>query len=113
MAKRLRRNQTEAERKLWLRLRNRRLNGLKFKRQVPVSRFIADFLCEDCRLIIEIDGGQHGEQVKEDTERTRILQDAGFQVMRFWNSEVMTNIEGVLEQIAEMAALAGDKTERP
>jgi very-short-patch-repair endonuclease len=105
-ARKLRRNQTEAEMKLWLRVRNRRLGGLKFRRQVPVAGFIADFLCEDARLIVEVDGGQHGERVASDNERTEILNNRGFEVLRFWNNEVLGNIEAVLECIMEKASVA-------
>ena len=73
-AKRLRRNQTDAERVLWLHLRDRRLAGLKFKRQVPIDRFIVDFYCASGKLILEIDGGQHDLQNVSDTNRTKILE---------------------------------------
>jgi very-short-patch-repair endonuclease len=101
--------------KLWFRLRNRRLGGLKFRRQVPVAGFIADFLCEDARLIIEVDGGQHGEQVASDSERTEILKNRGFEVLRFWNNEVLGEIEAVLGCILEKASVtkAGASTPHP
>ena len=99
LAKRLRRNQTDAERVLWLRLRNRRLNGLKFKRQVPVDRFIVDFCCPEARLIVELDGGQHATRLAEDMGRTRILEAMGYLVLRFWNNDVLQNTDGVLEEI--------------
>src|SRR5262245_5940120 len=73
-ARRLRRNQTDAERVLWFRLRDRRLAGLKFKRQVPIDRFVVDFVCKDERLIIELDGGQHDETRARDANRTEILE---------------------------------------
>ena len=98
-ARRLRRDQTDAERKLWLRLRDRRLNGLKFKRQVPVDRYIADFLCTDARLIIELDGGQHAVTVEADAKRTAFLASCGYLVLRFWNNDVLQNMDGVLEEI--------------
>jgi very-short-patch-repair endonuclease len=99
LAKRLRRNQSDAERVLWLRLRNRRLNGLKFKRQMPIDRYIADFGCSEARLIIELDGGQHAIRAAEDQARTRVFEDMGYLVLRFWNNDVLQNTDGVLEEI--------------
>jgi very-short-patch-repair endonuclease len=96
-ARRLRKNQTDAERILWLRLRDRRLNGLKFRRQVPVDRYVVDFLCADAHLVIEVDGGQHA--TADETNRTRILETMGYLVLRFWNNELHENIDGVLETI--------------
>jgi very-short-patch-repair endonuclease len=106
VARKLRSNQTDAELKLWLHVRGRRLGCLKIRRQVPIAGFIADFLCEEAKLIIEVDGGQHAEQSKSEVERTRILQDAGFEILRFWNHEVLTNIDGVLQRILETARRA-------
>jgi very-short-patch-repair endonuclease len=106
IARKLRSKQTDAELKLWLQLRGRRLGGLKFRRQVPIAGFIADFLCEEFKLIVEVDGGQHAEESTSDMERTKILQDAGYMVLRFWNNEVLTNLDGVLRHIAEAADLA-------
>jgi len=98
-AKQLRRNQTDAERVLWLRLRNRRLNGLKFKRQVPIDRYVVDFCSSEARLIIELDGGQHAARVTQDANRTKILEAMGYLVLRFWNNDVLQNTDGVLEDI--------------
>jgi very-short-patch-repair endonuclease len=98
-AKQLRRNQTDAERVLWFRLRNRRLQGLKFKRQAPIDRYIVDFCCFDARLIIELDGGRHATRAVEDMNRTRILEAMGYLVLRFWNNDVLQNLEGVLDEI--------------
>jgi very-short-patch-repair endonuclease len=82
---------------------------------VPVAGFIADFLCEDARLIVEVDGAQHGERVASDAERTEILRNRGFEVLRFWNNEVLGDIEAVLESILEKAAVtkAGSSTPHP
>jgi len=102
-ARELRRASTDAERKLWSRLRNGQLEGLKFRRQVPLFGFYADFFCESSNLIVELDGGQHGSQVQRDEERTRTLQEAGIIVLRFWNNDVMANIEGVLSEIVSTA----------
>jgi very-short-patch-repair endonuclease len=100
-ARRLRRNQTDAERVLWFRLRDRRLNGLKFKRQVPVDKYIVDFCCAEARLIIELDGGQHA--TRDETNRISILEAMGYFVLRFWNNDVLQNTEGVLEEIVNTA----------
>jgi len=98
-ARNLRHDQTDAEAKLWARLRGGQLEGLKFRRQFPVGQFIADFCCPQCRLIIELDGGQHAEQRSADEWRSRILSERGYRVLRFWNDEVLTSIDGVLGQI--------------
>ena len=98
-ARRLRRDQTDAERILWFRLRGRRLASWKFKRQVPIDRFIVDFVCADAKLIIELDGGQHADRTPQDEERTRTLEAMGYPVLRYWNNDVMRNLEGVLETI--------------
>jgi very-short-patch-repair endonuclease len=84
-AKSLRSNQTEAEARLWYHLRAHRFMGLKFKRQKPVGRYIADFVCWERRLIIELDGGQHAEQVTYDGQRDAWLRSQGYTVLRFWN----------------------------
>src|ERR1700752_1516642 len=96
-ARRQRRNQTDAERVLWFRLRDRRLNGLKFKRQVPIDKYIVDFCCAEARLIVELDGGQHA--TPDEINRTGILEAMGYLVLRFWNNDVLQNMEGVLEEI--------------
>ena len=100
-AKRLRKEQTDAERKLWSKLRNRRLSGYKFKRQVPKGPYVVDFYCADARLVVELDGGQHTEEsaVRHDAERTRYLQQSGFRVLRFWNIEIFENLDGVVQTI--------------
>jgi very-short-patch-repair endonuclease len=100
-ARRLRRNQTDAERVLWFRLRDRRLNGLKFKRQVPIDKYIVDFFCAEARLIVELDGGQHA--TRDETNRTAILEAMGYLVLRFWNNDVLQNTDGVLEEILNAA----------
>ena len=102
-ARTLRRNQTDAERTLWFRLRDRRLCGLKFRRQMPIDRYVVDFCCEAARLIVEVDGGQHDERSEEDKMRTAALEARGYLVLRFWNNEVLQNMDGVLEVIASTA----------
>ena len=88
---------TDVERKLWLAVRDRRLGGFKFRRQVTIGPFIVDFLCVEARLIAELDGGQHGEEV--DARRTSYLEAQGYRVMRFWNNDLIDSFEGVLEAI--------------
>jgi len=96
-ARLLRRDQTDAERVLWLQLRDRRLRGLKFKRQVPIDRYVVDLLCADARLVIELDGGQRA--TSDESNRTEILEAMGYLVVRFWNNDVLENTDGVLEEI--------------
>ena len=84
---------------MWSYLRGRRFLGLKFKRQAPIDRFVVDFICVDANLIIEIDGGQHAERADADRERTKILESMGYLVLRFWNNDVLQNIDGVLESM--------------
>lgn len=105
-AKQMRSNQTEAETHLWQRLRAHRLDGLKFKRQKPIGRFIVDFVCHECALVVEVDGGYHAdvEQAEYDRARTAWLESQGFRVLRFWNHEVLRQTESVLERILEAAS---------
>lgn len=100
-AQALRKNETEAEKILWERLRNNQLKGYKFRRQHPISLFIADFYCHQLKLIIEIDGEYHHlpEQIEKDLERTQILESNGLQLIRFTNEEVQENLEGVIAKI--------------
>ncbi len=100
-ARELRQPQTPAEAKLWAHLRNRQLDGFKFRRQHPIGRFIVDFYCAACRLVIEIDGDSHAEQIEYDQARTEWLNDLGYQVIRFTNREVFRRLEAVLEAILE------------
>jgi very-short-patch-repair endonuclease len=93
---------TDAERALWGALRNRQLHGFKFRRQATIGRFVADFLCVDAMLVVEVDGGQH--EARQDTSRTAFLDRSGYRVVRFWNHEVLVNIEGVLLTIASHLA---------
>ena len=101
-AKSLRREMTDAELRLWSRLRAHRLSGLSFRRQVPVGSFILDFVCHETMLVIEVDGGQHAES-KRDVERDRWLASKGYRVLRFWNSDVLQDREGVLQTIVDAA----------
>jgi very-short-patch-repair endonuclease len=99
-ARKLRREQTEAEARLWAQLRAHRLFGAKFHRQFPIGDFIADFCCCEKRSVIELDGGQHVDQAAADSKRSSLLEERGFTVLRFWNIQVFENLEGVLEEIA-------------
>lgn len=98
-ARGLRNNCTDAERVLWRYLRKSQLEGVKFRRQHPLEVYIVDFVSLDKRLVVEIDGGQHAENVEYDERRDECLRPNGFVVLRFWNNEVIENIEGVLEVI--------------
>ncbi len=101
-ARALRRQLTDAEQKLWSILRLRKLGGLKFRRQFPIGPYIADFVCLERRLVIEVDGGQHAVTAKqEDAARTAWLQTQGFRVLRFWNNDVLGNPEGVRDAVCE------------
>ncbi len=98
VAKNLRKRQTDCEEKLWYYLRNRRFENLKFRRQYPIKNYIVDFICTDKMLIIELDGGQHADS-KKDIVRDKVLRSEGYAILRFWNSDVLENIIGVLEMI--------------
>lgn len=100
-ARRLRRDATECETRVWLAIRDRRLGGFKFRRQATIGPFIVDFLCVERRLIVEIDGGQH--DAARDAPRTTYLEARGYRVMRFWNNDVVENFDGVAKAI--LAAL--------
>src|ERR1043166_6920659 len=110
-ARRLRRNQTDAERVLWFRVRDRRLNGLKFKRQVPIDKYVVDFSCAEAKLIVELDGGQHA--TCDETNRTVVLEAMGYLVLRFWNNDVLQNTEGVLEEILNTVSRYPQETPHP
>ncbi|MNN51859.1 hypothetical protein D3C81_1665210 [compost metagenome] len=100
-ARRLRQNMTETERRLWSRLRGGQLNGLKFRRQHPLPPYIVDFYCEARQLVVELDGSQHNEVA--DRARTRFLEQQGLVVLRYWDHEVLQQIDAVLEAIVNMA----------
>jgi len=103
-ARTLRSNATDAERRLWQVLRNRRLDGIKFRRQAAIGPFVVDFLCVTSRLVIEIDGGQHVADQLADKARTEYLESKGFRVVRFWNHDLLQNLEGVLSEIRRALA---------
>ena len=98
-ARRFRLNSTDAERRLWNRLRSRANNDCKFVRQEPIGPYVVDFVCREHRLIIEVDGGQHADN-KRDRLRDQWLAERNYRVLRFWNNEVLRSMNGVLEVIA-------------
>ena len=97
----LRKHLTETERALWKHLRLRQFSGYKFRRQQPIGKYIVDFACLEKRLIIEIDGGQHSEQTAYDLERDTWLESQGFSVLRFWNNQILKEMEAVKEIILD------------
>jgi very-short-patch-repair endonuclease len=102
---------TEAEDRLWPRLRDRALAGWKFRRQVPVAGYVADFACWDAQLVVELDGGQHTTEA--DAARTAAITAAGWRVLRFWNNDVLANTDGVLETILAALAVPPEGLPRP
>ncbi len=100
LARQLRQNRTGAERKLWSRLRRKQLAGARFRQQVPVGRYIVDFFCPEAQLIIEVDGSQHS--AKRDSTRDEWLAKEGYRVLRFWNNDVLKNIDGVVTTILDV-----------
>ena len=103
-ARQLRKDVTEAELALWRHLRLRQLRGCKFRRQQPIGNYIVDFVCFEKRLIIEVDGGEHSAQAAYDSERDTWLESQGFSVVRFWNNQVLTEVETVKEVILDALA---------
>ncbi len=101
-AREMRRNPTEAEKRLWEKLSNKQLDGIKFRRQFPINRYIADFYCHSAKLVIEIDGKIHDTQKEYDEKRTKFIEAQGIKVVRFTNDEVIQNIELVLTKIKSL-----------
>ena len=102
LGKALRKRPTDAEQLLWMHLRMKQMEGLKFRRQQPIDNYIVDFVCFESRIIIEVDGGQHVSENHKDKERDSYFQQFGFKVIRFWNNEVLQNTNGVLEIIRDI-----------
>ena len=101
-AKTLRKNSTEAEKLLWKYLRSKQLDNFKFRRQQQIDNYIVDFICFEKRLVIELDGGQHSVETEMDLIRDNYLREQGFKVLRFWNNEILKNINGVMEVVREI-----------
>ncbi len=101
-ARKLRRQQTDVETKVWFRLRDRQLCEAKFRRQHPIGPYIVDFCCPDRGLVVELDGGQHAEQTLADQARTRFLEADGYRVVRFWDHEVLDSMDTILEEIVRL-----------
>lgn len=104
-ARHLRKNQTDAETLFWQEVRNRRFKGLKFRRQVPISRFTVDFLCESEKLIVEIDDSLHEDRKAYDQERTEILNAHGYRVIRFTNADIYDDIVAVLDRLFDFVGM--------
>ncbi|MDP6390490.1 MAG: DUF559 domain-containing protein, partial [Alphaproteobacteria bacterium] len=98
-ARELRQNPTDAEQRLWAALRRKQLGGHRFRQQVPLGPYVVDFACLRAKLVIEVDGGQHADRSDHDARRDRWLASGGYRVLRFWNSEVAENFDGVLAAI--------------
>ncbi|MBI1776613.1 MAG: endonuclease domain-containing protein [Proteobacteria bacterium] len=98
-ARKLRRNMTEAESRLWTALRHHQLDGFKFRRQHAIGPYVLDFYCEPLKLVVEVDGGQHNDAIAHDAARTAWLEARGCRVLRFWNNEDLGNLSGVLATI--------------
>lgn len=105
IARKLRHDPTEAEKALWARLRGGQVDGFKFVRQFPIGPHVADFACRSAKLVVELDGGQHNGS-ESDTTRTRTIEAHGYHVIRFWNNDVLANIDGVVEAIRSELRLA-------
>jgi very-short-patch-repair endonuclease len=97
----MRRDPTIAERRLWQALRARHLAGTKFRRQAPIGAYIVDFVAPTAKLIVEVDGGQHAGTSERDLARTRALEAEGYRVIRFWNNDIIDNLDGVLQAIVD------------
>jgi very-short-patch-repair endonuclease len=103
----LRTNLTDAEKRLWQKLKRRQIGTMKFRRQQPIGQFIVDFVCLERRLIVEVDGGQHAERRNHDAKRTSWLESRGYRVLRFWNNEVLASTEAVVQKIFDAVSEDG------
>jgi very-short-patch-repair endonuclease len=100
-ARRMRKEMTDAERAVWMKVRGKQLLGYGFRRQHPIGNFIVDFVCIERGIIVELDGGQHSEQSEYDAQRTAWLEGQGYRVLRFWNHEALTELDAVVDVIAK------------
>jgi very-short-patch-repair endonuclease len=105
-ARSLCKNATPAERVLWQQLRRLKSEGRHFRRQVPIDKYIADFACHYPKTVVELDGGQHGDATNYDEARTKVLNQLGFKVLRFWNSEIFETLEGMVDRIRHEVGLS-------
>lgn len=112
-ARELRNNSTDTERLLWRYLRNSQLEGVKFRRQQPIEAYIVDFVSFDKKIVVELDGGQHTENIEYDEQRDAFLRRTGFIVLRFWNNDVIENSAGILEVIRQAVFEMTSPTPRP
>ena len=110
-ARALRRRQTPAEDIFWREVRNRQFLGLKFRRQVPIGKYIADFVCEREKLIVEIDGASHVDSTDYDEERTRVLEQFGYRVVRYWNSDLYEGLDSVFRELFRLVGGEGEQNE--
>jgi very-short-patch-repair endonuclease len=99
-ARNLRKNLTEAEQRLWSALRRKQLDGARFRRQVPVGPYVADFACLAAKLVVELDGGRHALETARDVRRDAWFAERGYRTLRFWNNDVLRNLDGVLAAIS-------------
>ncbi len=109
----LRANMTDAERKLWTHLSARKVSGVRFNTQFPIGGFVCDFVSRGAKLVIEVDGGQHAEAEQADAERTRYIERQGYRVIRFWNNDVLANVEGVVAEVERVLHEMGVDRNRP
>ncbi len=109
LARKLRRTQSNSEAIFWREVRGRLLGGYKFRRQVPIDKYIADFVCESARLIVELDGHQHADTQDADAVRTAVLERQGYRVIRFWNHDVYDNLDGVMIEVLRELELANNR----
>ena len=109
LARKLRRTQSNAEAIFWREVRGRLLAGFKFRRQDPIDNYIADFVCESAKLIIELDGHQHADTEEADLRRTTVLESNGYRVVRFWNDDVYDNLDGVMSEVLRELELASNR----
>jgi adenine-specific DNA-methyltransferase len=113
IARELRNNPTDAEQCLWHELNRRQIAGVKFRRQQPISPFIVDFVCFERRVVVEVDGGQHTEQLHYDEQRMRWLEAQGYRLMRFWNNDVLANTRAVAQAVFDEVQRIRPPTSRP
>ncbi|MCF6220262.1 MAG: DUF559 domain-containing protein [Robiginitomaculum sp.] len=109
LARKLRRTQSNSEAIFWREVRGRLLAGFKFRRQVPIDKYIVDFVCDSAKLIVELDGHQHADTKEADASRTAILESKGYRVIRFWNDDVYDNLDGVIAGVLQELEIASNR----